>query len=117
MTNSAGPEDQEAAKSALMTVSGNNEIALLKPVLKDGSPAAKKSAIELMAWNKEMNILRKLLPFTSSADEAVKAAAFKALASLAGPDDQDDLINLSHQPTIKNYISDIQAALAQLQEK
>ena len=44
--------DQEAAKSALMTVAGSDNMPLLIPVLKDGNPAARKSAIELLAWNK-----------------------------------------------------------------
>jgi len=37
MKNATGQTDQEAVKSALMSVSGDKEIALLKPVLKDAS--------------------------------------------------------------------------------
>ena len=44
--------DQEAAKSALMTVCGNDNMSLLLPVLKSGNLAARKSTIELLAWNK-----------------------------------------------------------------
>jgi len=75
-----------------MTVSGSNEIAFLKAVLKDGSAAAKKSSMELMAWNRGSEYFREVLPYTSSEDEIVKSAAYKALSSLAGPGDQPDLI-------------------------
>lgn len=112
MKNSAGPEDQVAVKEALMTVSGNKEIALLKPVLKEGSAAAMKSVIELLAWNGGNEYFKEVLPFTSSGDTSVKAAAFKALSSLAGPDDQADLIKLLSSADDKNYIADIQSALA-----
>ena len=61
-----------------MTVSGNKEIALLKPVLKDGPASAKKSAIELMAWNKGNEYFDEILPFTSDSDESVKAAAYQS---------------------------------------
>jgi HEAT repeat protein len=112
MKNSAGPEDQEAVKEALMTVSGNKEIALLKPVLKEGSDAAKKSVIELMAWSGGNEYFKEVLPFTSSVDTSVKAAAFKALSSLAGPDNQGDLIKLLSSADDKNTVSDLQSALA-----
>ncbi len=112
MKNSAGPADQEAAKAALMTVSGNKEIALLKPVLKEGSSAAIKSAIELMAWNRGSEYFKEVLPFTLSGDAAVKTAAYKALSSLAGPGDQADLIKLLSSADDRNYIADIQSALA-----
>jgi HEAT repeat protein len=68
--------------------------ALLKPVLNDGSSIARKTAIELMAWNKGNEYFREVLPFASSPDEPVRTTALKALASLAGPADQNDLINL-----------------------
>ncbi len=56
--------DQEAAKSALKSVSGSDEMPQIKPVLKDGSPAAKKSAIELMAWNKGHEYFTEILPYS-----------------------------------------------------
>ena len=107
-----GPGDQEAAKSALMTVSGNKEIALLKPVLKDGPAAAKKSAIELMAWNRDKEYFDLVLPYTTSNDEPVKAAAYKALADLVGPDDQGKLLDLISTTTDKTFIFNVQDAIA-----
>jgi len=104
--------DQEAAKAGLMTVSGNNEIALLRPVLKDGPASAKKSAIELMAWKKGNEYFDDILPFTSYSDESVKSAAFKALAEMAQPDDQDKLIDLISITTENAYMSDVQNAIA-----
>jgi HEAT repeat protein len=104
--------DQEAAKQALMTVSGNKEIALLKPVLKEGPVAARKSAIELIAWNRGNEYFDDVLAFTASPDESVKATAFKALAELAGEKDQAKLLDLISVTTNNTNISDVQNALA-----
>lgn len=112
LKNSAGQPDQEAAKNALMTVSGKNEIALLKPVLKDGSPAAKKTVIELMSWCRDNQYFKEVLPYTSSGDEIVKAAAYKALSGLAGPDNQNELLGLLSATGDRKFIGDVQEALA-----
>ena len=69
MTKFTNPADQEAVKSALMSVIDSDKLPLLKPVLKDGPPAAKKSAIGMMAWNKGNEYFTEVLPFTSSHDE------------------------------------------------
>jgi hypothetical protein len=52
------------------------------------------------------------LPFTSSGDAFVKSAAYKALSSLSGPADQPDLIKLLSSAEDRNYIADLQTALA-----
>ncbi|HBZ19499.1 MAG TPA: hypothetical protein DEO60_00070 [Bacteroidales bacterium] len=117
LRNSPGAEDQDAVKAALMTVSGNKEVALLKPVLKEGSPAAKKTIIELLAWSRGNEYFKEVLPFTSSDDESVKTAAYKALSDLAGPDDQEELIKLLSSAGNKNSIEDVQSALASAAEK
>ena len=66
--------------------------------------AARKSTIELLAWNKEEEYFPDVLPFTSSADEPVKNAAIKALADLAGPADQTKLIELLSMTDNQDYI-------------
>jgi hypothetical protein len=104
--------DQEAAKSALMTVLGSDNMRFLIPVLRDGSVSARKTAIELLAWNKDNKYFSTVLPFVSSQDEQVKAAAMASLASLAGPADQTELIKLLSQTDKPEYIADIQDALA-----
>jgi HEAT repeat protein len=103
--------DQFAAKSAIMSVAGSDDMPLLIPVLKSGQLAAAKTAIELMAWNKGNSYFPEVLPFTVSQDEAVKTAAFKALASLAGPADQEKLIELLNATEKPEYIADIQKAV------
>ncbi len=105
-------EDQVAAKTALMSVSGSNEIALLKSVLKEGPAQAKKSVIELLAWSRGNEYFSQVLPYTSSGDTLVRSAAFKALADLAGPANQADIIELLFDPRNKDYVPDMQAALA-----
>ena len=105
MMKFSSAEDQEAAKSALMTVIGSNNISLLLPVLKNGNSAAIKSAIEILAWNQDNQYFKDVFPFTSSSDEIVKKASVKALADLAGPDDQTKLIELLSATENQEYIS------------
>jgi hypothetical protein len=104
--------DQEAAKSSLMTVAGSDKMPLLIPVLKNGTLAARESAIELLTWNKDNKYFSEVFPFASSADEQIKSAAIKALAGLAGSADQEKLIALLAVTDNQGYIEDIQTALA-----
>ena len=104
--------DQEAVVSALKSIAGDKEISGLKDVLKNGSPAAKISAIELMAWNRNNDNFSEILPLASSQDEKVKAAAFKALKELAGEGDQEVLIGLLRSPGNSKFSSEIQQAIA-----
>ena len=112
MTGNDSPADQEAAVSALKSVSGDREIPALKAVLATGSSAAKISAMELMAWNGNTENFREILPFASSDDKNVKAAAFRALPGLAGEKDQDALINLLRYGENSGYAAELQQALA-----
>jgi len=109
--------DQEAAKSALKSIAGSEDIPQLISVLRNGSPVAKISEIELISWNGGDEYFKEILPLTSSSDENVKAAAFRALPELAGNDNQDDLINLLGSVANKKYASDIQKALASAANK
>jgi HEAT repeat protein len=112
MTKYSDTGDQEAAVKAFKSVAGNEEVALLLPVLKDAPSPAKKSAIELMAWKKGHEYFKAVLPYTSNADEPVRTAAYKSLAALSGPEDQDELIRLLAATENTDYLADIQAALA-----
>jgi hypothetical protein len=105
------PADQEAGKKALMTVAGNNEIALLRPLLKSGPDPARITAIELMAWNSNPEYFKEVISLTASENENVKAAAFKALSSLASPSDQPELIKLISGTEKVQYVEDVQNAL------
>jgi HEAT repeat protein len=112
MTKFEDASDQEAAVNAYKTIAGNQEVSLLSQLLIDGSPSAKKSAIELMAWKKQNENFREILPYTSDVVETVRNAAYKSLASVAGADDQDDLIKLLAATDNPQYVADIQEALA-----
>lgn len=107
LKNNPGQADQQAAVSTLKSVMKSEKVALLIPVLKEGSPAVKKSVIELMAWAKRNDFFSEVFPFTASADEQVKTAAFSALPSLAGTVDIDALIKLlasTEKPELIAYI-------------
>ncbi|MBA4321512.1 MAG: hypothetical protein C0408_01710, partial [Odoribacter sp.] len=107
-----GNDDQQNALSALKTIVDSKRMPLFIAVLKDGPPAAQKSAIEIMAWGKQSEYFNVVLPSTSSANETVKIAAFKALGDLAGQGDQEKLIDLLNKTDKSVYISDVQDALA-----
>jgi len=111
MMKFSSESDQESAKSALMSVIGSDTISLLLPVLKGESIAAKKSVIELLAWNKDHEFFSEILPFTASSEETLKMAAMTALSSLAGPSDQAKLIDLLSVNDKQEYITDIQTAI------
>ena len=111
------PPDQEAAKSSLMTVLASENMPYLLPVLKEGSPGAKRTAIELFAWKKENKYFQEIFPLTSASDEIVRTAAIKSLAGIAGPDDQQKLIDLLASTDKAEYITDLQAAIAAAAEK
>jgi HEAT repeat protein len=117
MMKFSSDSDQEIAKSALMTVCGSDNMSLVAPVLISGNMAARKSTIELLAWNRENAYFADVLPYTSSSEEPLKRAAIKALANLAG---ESDLIKLFELLTITDnpdYISDIQSAIAVAADK
>jgi HEAT repeat protein len=109
--------DQEAGKTALMSVCGNNEISLLKPVLLNGPAPAKKTAIELIAWNSDPSNFGDVLKYTSSGDENVKSAAFAALPSLASPGDISALLALIRNTVDTDNIRNIQDAIANAANK
>jgi HEAT repeat protein len=103
--------DQEAAKSALKSVMGSDDMPLLIPVLKNGQSSARKTVIELLSWNMGNQYFTEVLPFTSTPDESVKTAAFKALTNLASQADQEKLVELLAVTNNPENIADIQAAL------
>ncbi len=66
MLVSGSKGDQKAAKSALETVLDNDDMHYLLPVLREGQPFAKKTAIELIAWKKDTSYFKEILPYTVS---------------------------------------------------
>ncbi len=111
MRKNSGKGDQEAAKKSLMTISGDKEISLLKPVLADEHPSASVTVIELMAWNKNPVYFAEILTHTASANEDVKTAAYRALADLASPADLQGLAELMSVTDKEQYVEDVQKAL------
>ncbi|MBI5009080.1 MAG: DUF1080 domain-containing protein [Bacteroidia bacterium] len=112
MMKSSDASDQEAAKSALMTVLNNESIPDLLIVLKDGGADAKKSAIELLAWNGDNQYFPLVVQYVSSPDKKVQFAAVHALQSLAGQNDQGHLIELLNSAAEPVIISELQLALS-----
>ena len=105
------PEDQNAAKSALITVAKSENLDLLIPVLKEGASSAKQNTIEILAWSKQQKYFPEVFPFTSYENEGVRDAAFKALPELASPADQEKLIGLIRSTSNPAHITNVQQAL------
>ena len=112
LVKSSGQDDQAAARSALMTVCDAGRIPMLLPPLKEAGNPGKKSIIELLAWSRGQQYFREVLPYTSSEDEQVRAAAYRALADLASPSDLEKLTALLEKTDNPSYVADIQSALA-----
>ena len=109
--------DQEFAKSALKTVLGSENISAIRNVLTAGTIAARKTTIELLAWNKGNDNFRDVIPFTSSPEEPLKRAAMTALQSLASPSDIPTLIQLLSATDNQTYLNDIQTAIVVAADK
>jgi HEAT repeat protein len=112
LVRSTGVDDQEAAKSALMTVLDNNRMPLLLPALKDAPNQGKKSILELLAWSRDKKFFQIVFPYTSFDDEGVRSASYRALGDLSSPSDQEKLIELLGKTDNVSYVADLQLALA-----
>ena len=104
--------DQKAAQSALKTLLDNESIPELLVVLKEGNSNARKSAIELFAWNSDNQFFTLVAQFAVSADNEVSHAAVNALRYLAGQSDQKQLIDLLRDASEPVKISNLQEALS-----
>jgi HEAT repeat protein len=109
--------DQEYAKTALMSVCGSDNMSQLAAVLKSGPVSARKSTIELLAWNKGHQFFNQVLPFTASKEESLKKAAFIALQDLADPSDLETLVELLKTTDNPVYVLNIQTAIEFAAEK
>ena len=106
------PQDQEAVASAWKSIAGNNETALLGPVLSAKSAVAKVTAIELIAWNRNNDNFSEIAGMASSPESGVRKAALKALPDIAGPGNQKALLDLLASASDKEDISLVQDALS-----
>ncbi|MGE5419809.1 MAG: DUF1080 domain-containing protein, partial [Chloroflexota bacterium] len=112
MINFKSADDQNAAKEALMTVMRNEDLRFLLPVIKEGSTAAVKTSLELLAWKSDPKYFSDVFALTSSSNDTVKSAAIKALPALAGPDNQQQLIDLLIKTDNAGQVADLQNAVA-----
>ncbi|MFN8241478.1 MAG: family 16 glycoside hydrolase [Bacteroidales bacterium] len=106
------PDDQEVAKTAIMTIADNSNLPVVAKVIASGSAISRKSAIELLAWSRNNAYFNEVLKYASDQDNTVKSAACKALVSLASAGDQDKLIDLIRKTDDPMLVGDLQAALS-----
>ena len=117
MMNFSGSSDQDAAKKALMTVCGSDNINQLVSVLKNGNAAAIKTTIELIAWNKGSDYFNDVFPFTASSDEVLKKSAMNALTGISEPAEIPQLLGLITRPENNAYVTVIQEAIGSALQK
>ena len=107
-----GDNDQKAAKEALMTVMRNEDIRFILPVLKEESVPAVRTSLELLSWKRDPKYFNDVFALTSSSNDTIKAAAIKALPELAGPEHQQQLIDLLGKTENAQQVADLQNAIA-----
>jgi len=106
------PSDQEAVKGALLTVLDSKKLPQLLPVLEEGPDFARKSVTEILAWSRQPEYFRKVLPLTNSENEAIRTAAFKAIPELVSGSDQEIILEMIAKTDNPSYVADLQMALA-----
>ncbi|HPC98452.1 MAG TPA: DUF1080 domain-containing protein [Bacteroidales bacterium] len=112
MKKNPAAADQDAVKGALVTVLDSRRLTQLLPVLEEGPDEARRSVTELLAWSRQPEYFRSVLPLVSSENESVRASAYKALPALASEGDQDKILELIAATDNPSYIADLQMALS-----
>lgn len=107
-----GVDDQEAIKSALVSVIDSRRLPQLLAVLEEGPDEARRSVIEILAWSRQPEYFNTVIPFISSDNEAVRASSFKALPELVSADDQEKILELLSRTDNSSYVADLQMALS-----
>ena len=94
LENGAGDEDRSLSASSLRRLRGKSINGQIVISMKAGNSDTKAKLIEILQDRDAKEAVDDLLAVGSDGDADVRKAALKALADLAGPDDQKALIKL-----------------------
>ncbi len=104
-------EGHRAAATALTTILDSTGMRKIIAALPGSKGNATVTLIRLLAWSGDRSSFRDVLPYTSSDDMAVRAAAITALSALASYEDQTEIIKLLEATTDRAETAELQLAL------
>ncbi len=98
-SSSPASKELEKAKSALLTIAGNNVIDHVAKALPNASPQSKVALLDILAKRRAAQYGHLVFPETESSDPSVRLAAAKALADVATKDDAERIAKLLNNST------------------
>lgn len=104
-------EGHRAAASALTTILDSTSIRMVADRLPESSGQATVTLIRLLAWSGDTHYFKTVLPYTTSDDLAIRAAALTSLSSLGSWNDQPAIIKLLGTATDRAEVTQLQQAL------
>ncbi|MEA1887215.1 MAG: hypothetical protein U9N72_08410 [Bacteroidota bacterium] len=110
-------DDQLAGYHALRTVLDSRRRDMIADALDGSGNHTKGTFLILLAEGGENRFFNTLFKYTASTDPTLRSIAFSELKTLAGPENQEQLIDLLLNTTDKNEIEHIQNALVAAAEK
>ncbi|OJU24867.1 MAG: hypothetical protein BGN92_04870 [Sphingobacteriales bacterium 41-5] len=98
-SSSPASKELEKAKSALLTIAGNNVIDHVAKALPNAFPQSKVALLDILAKRRAAQYNHLVFPETESSDPSVRLAAAKALADVATKDDAERIAKLLNKST------------------
>lgn len=105
-------EDQLAGFRALLTVLDSNKRDLVADAIEGSGNTTKATMLILLASGGENRFFSTLMEYTSSPDPVLRSVAFSELSSLAGHENQKELVNLLLKTSDPGEVEQVQGALA-----
>ena len=109
--------DQMAGYRALLTVVDSKRRDLMVDALEGSGNHTKATLLILLASGGENRFFNTVLEYTASNDEKIREIAFSELKTLAGKENQEQLIDLLLNTTGKSEIKHVQKALVDAARK
>ncbi|MEE4215961.1 MAG: hypothetical protein V2I34_12920, partial [Bacteroidales bacterium] len=103
--------DQVAGFSALLTVLDSRKRDLVAAALEGSGAHSRATMLILLAAGGENRFFDTLMQYTSSSEPRLREVAFMELKYVAGPDDQEELIDLLMSTSVQSEIEQLQAAI------
>jgi hypothetical protein len=104
-------EDMRAAKSALLRMSDSKDTDLLAGKITSASPKAQVAILQILGERRATDHFDIVLKNTSSANEAVRSAAYAALPSVASSENTPALLSLLDETQNSENAKQVQEAL------
>ncbi|MGM0665841.1 MAG: DUF1080 domain-containing protein [Bacteroidota bacterium] len=103
--------DQVAGFSALLTVLDSRKRDLVADALEGSGTHTRATMLILLAAGGENRFFDTVMKYTSSSEPRLREVAFMELKYVAGPDDQEEIIDLLMNTADRSEIEQLQAAI------